>query len=275
MTWVTQSCPPKPGMGVSRASALILLAALVLAGCARSPDPTPVVAVATATTAATKAETAQLAPTTTPAAAAPSATQAAPRPAPTSAATGAPSVSQPAAVAPEVVVYASELPPTALDEFDFWDDPASPGGRLVGTPNSGGDLDPPPENDPHVTFKVPVQRGIPYRCWIHMKVGPPKGQALANLLWVQFSDAVDQANREILKPGTGSYLTAQGPTQSGWTWVSCDAGAGQPSGPLMFRTSGDVTVRLQAGMEGVGFDQVVLSPARFLTTPPSEAVVKK
>jgi len=34
-------------------------------------------------------------------------------------------------------------------------------------------------------------------------------------------------------------------------------------------------VRVQAGMEGVGFDQFLLSPARFLEAPPSEAVVEK
>src|SRR3970282_56270 len=106
----------------------------------------------------------------------------------------------------EVVVYASDLPKRALSEFEFWNDPASPGGRMVGIPNNGDQLDPPPENDPHVTFKVQVQRGAPYRCWIHMKVGAPKGKALANKLWVQFSDAVDKANKEVFNPGTGSYL---------------------------------------------------------------------
>ncbi len=172
---------------------------------------------------------------------------------------------------PEVVVYASDLPGSALSEFDFWNDPASPGGKLAGTPNGGGHLDPPPENDPHVTFKVRVQRGVGYRCWIHMKVGPPKGQSQANMLWVQFTDAVDKANRDVLRPGTGSYLTAQGPTRLGWAWVGCDPA--EPS--IFFRTGGQVTVRLQAGMEGVGFDQVVLSPARFLNQPPTEAVVRK
>jgi hypothetical protein len=44
---------------------------------------------------------------------------------------------------------------------------------------------------------------------------------------------------------------------------------------IFFRTGGEVTVRLQAGMEGVGFDQVVLSPARFLAKPPAEVVVRK
>lgn len=118
---------------------------------------------------------------------------------------------------PEIVVHASDLPKSALYEFDFWSDPASPGGRMVGTPNTGDELDPPPENDPHVRFKVQVQRSIPYRCWIHMKVGRSKGKSQANLLYVQFTDAVDKADKEVFKPGTGSYLTAQGPAREGWT----------------------------------------------------------
>ena len=177
---------------------------------------------------------------------------------------------------PEVVVYAADLPQSGLSEFEFWKDPTSPKGKLVGTPNTGGKLDAPPESEPHVTFKVSVQRGVPYRCWIHMKVGEPKGKSQANKLWVQFSDAVDKANKEVFKPDTGSYLTAQGPTQPGWTWVPCASEDSKSSASLIsFRTSGEVTVRLQAGMEGVGFDQFLLSPAQFLEKPPTEAVVKK
>jgi hypothetical protein len=173
--------------------------------------------------------------------------------------------------APEIVVYASELPRRALSEFDLWDDPGSPGGRLAGTPNTGDELDPPPENDPHVTFQVPVRRDVSYRCWIHMKVGAPKGKSLANMLWIQLSGAVDRSGREVFRPGTGSYLTAQGPARQGWGWVACEA----PEPLVRFRADGDAIVRLQAGMEGVGFDQFVLSPARFLDHPPAEAVVRK
>lgn len=187
-----------------------------------------------------------------------------------------PEVGWPQDPPPEVVIYASELPKRALSEFDFWDDPASPGGRLVGTPNTGDELDPPPENDPHVTFTVPVQAGIPYRCWIHMKVGSPKGVSRANMFYLQFSDAVDKANREVLKPRTRSYLTARGPAQPGWAWVGCDLEGSSPSESLVyFRKSGEVTVRMQAGEEGVGFDQFLLSPGRFLEQPPGEAVVDK
>jgi len=173
----------------------------------------------------------------------------------------------------DVVVRASSLPKSALSEWAFWNDPLSPGGKLVGTPNTGGNLDPPPEKDPHVTFKAQVQGGVPYRCWVHMKVGTPKGLSKANKLWVQFSNAADANGKAFLKPGTGSYLTAQGPTQSGWAWVACDV-AGAKGTRVTFAKSGEVTVYVQAGMEGVGFDQLLLSPARFLAQPPADAVVE-
>jgi hypothetical protein len=179
----------------------------------------------------------------------------------------------PQAAIGDVVVYASDLPESALSEFEIWDDPAAPGGKLIGTPNTGGHLDPPPENDPHVIFSVLVQSGVPYRCWVHMKVGAPQGESQANMLWVQISDAVDKANQEVFRPHSGSYLTAQGPAQEGWTWVGCDL-AGSDS-LIYFKTGGEVTVRVQAGMEGVGFDQLVLSPAQYLQQPPAEAIVKK
>jgi hypothetical protein len=183
---------------------------------------------------------------------------------------------QPVGPPTDVVVYASDLPESALSEFDFWDDPASPGGKMIGTPNEGGDLDPPPEEDPHITFTVPVQSGTPYRCWIHIKVGAPKGVSQANMFWVQLSDAVDEAGQEVFKPGTASYLTAQGPTEEGWSWVGCDL-AGAESSPTLisFRSGGEVTVYMQAGMEGVGFDQFILSPAQFLEGPPSDPVVER
>lgn len=178
----------------------------------------------------------------------------------------------------EVIVYASDLSSDALVELDFIDDSASPHGSLIGLPNTGDELDPPPENDPHATFKVQVQSGVPYRCWIHMKVGAPKGRSQANLIWVQFSDSVDQANQAVFRPGTNSYLTAQGSEQQGWTWVGCEAtGSGTPGALIYFPTTrgGEVTVRLQAGAEGVGFDQFILSPAKFLNASPSEPIVEK
>ena len=109
-----------------------------------------------------------------------------------------------------------------------------------------------------------------------MKVGTSKGKSQANTFWIQFTDAVDEANREVLRPRTASYLTARGPTWEGWAWVGCDLEGSSPSESLVrFRKSGEVTVRLQAGQEGVGFDQFVLSPGRFLERPPTAAILRK
>ena len=184
-------------------------------------------------------------------------------------------VKAPESQAAEVVVYASDLPESALSELEFWDDPASPGGKMIGIPNNGDELDPPPENDPHMTFQVQVQRNVPYRCWIHMKVGAPKGKSQANVIWVQFSDAVNKGSDEIFKPGTDSYLTAEGPTNEGWTWAECDRADSEEDPLVYFKSSGTTSVRLQAGMEGVGFDQFMLSPTQFLEQAPSEAIIKK
>jgi hypothetical protein len=76
--------------------------------------------------------------------------------------------------------------------------------------------------------------------------------------------------------GTESYLTAQGPTEEGWAWVACSLeGAEAAESLITFRSSGEITVYIQAGMEGVGFDQLVLSSAQFLEQPPTEAVVQQ
>jgi hypothetical protein len=175
--------------------------------------------------------------------------------------------------ASDVIVYASDLTDEALDELDFMDDPTSPGGTMIGLPNSGDELDPPPESDPHATFDVPVQSGVPYRCWIHMKVGEPKGRSTANTIYVQFSKSVNDANQEVFRLSTNSYLTAQGPSQSGWTWVSCAAEASESL--IYFEGDGQSKVRIQAGAEGVGFDQFLLSPANFLDSAPKQAVVER
>ncbi len=179
--------------------------------------------------------------------------------------------------ATDIVVYAADLPKSALtDELDFANDSTSPGGKLIALPNAGDKLNPPPEDDPHVTFTVQVQGHIPYRCWIHMKVGAPKGVSLANVIYVQFSNVVDKADQGIFMLGTDSYLTARGPKQQGRTWVGCDApDSAAPDSLVYFDANRKVIVRLQAGMEGVGFDQFLLSPARFLQQPPSKAVVQK
>lgn len=184
----------------------------------------------------------------------------------------APQASAPGDISSEVIVYASDLPDKALFELDFLDDSASPGKRMIGLPNNGDELDPPPENDPHVIFNAQVQSGVPYRCWVHMKVGAPKGRSQANLIFAQFSDAADKTNKELFKPGSPSYMTAKG-QQEGWAWVGCELEGSDSL--IYFQKAGEITVRLQAGAEGVAFDQFILSSVEFLEEPPSTPIVEK
>jgi hypothetical protein len=175
----------------------------------------------------------------------------------------------------EVIIYASDLLESDLSELEFWESPESPGDKMIGLLNNGDELDPPPENDPHVIFHVQVQSGIPYRCWIHMKVGKLNGKSTANLIWIQFSDAVDEVNNELFKPGTASSLRAQGSTKEGWSWVECDRADSEAEPLVYFKINGEIIVRLQAGMEGVGFDQFVLSAKEYLEGPPTAPIVEK
>jgi hypothetical protein len=100
-----------------------------------------------------------------------------------------------------------------------------------------------------------------------MLVGAPKGVSKANLVWVQFTNAVDKANKGVLQPNTKDYLTVQGPEKAGWIWVGSDR--------LVTFKAATASIRVQAGMEGVGFDQIVLSPSKYLDKAPTEAVVPK
>ena len=263
--------------------AVSLFVIVSASACSGAPSPAAVAPTAASApaTATTPAPPAPIKGATAPAAAAPTAASAPTALAPTGSAptNAAPTAAAPTAAltASDVVVYAADVQPSALtDELAFAGDEASPAGKLIALPNAGDKLNAPPEDDPHVTFSIQVQGGIAYRCWIHMKVGTPKGVSQANRFYVQFSDAFDKAHRPIFTQGSASYMTAQGPEQPGWTWVGCvSSDTEAPESLIYFRTSGAVRVRMQAGMEGVGFDQFLLSPTQFFEQPPSVAVVQK
>jgi hypothetical protein len=179
-------------------------------------------------------------------------------------------------LAPDVLAYASDVSEGGLSQLNLLNDPASPDGQFIGLPNNGNELLAPPRDNPHAILSLEVQSGMPYRCWIHMKVGTAQRRSTANVIRVQFSEAFDAYDKQILQPGTASYLTARGPVQQGWDWVPCNLEGAASIGSLVyFQADGEITARLQFGMEGVGFDQLLLSPATYLEQPPSTSVLEK
>ena len=147
------------------------------------------------------------------------------------------------------MIYASDIAGRAL--HGAWaaaSDSTSPNGLKLATPDTGvantSNALAAPADYVDVTFTADA--GTPYTIWL-------RTQALANSkfndsLWVQFSDA--QAG--------GS------PIYHGAYWLS------QPA-TVTFTSSGTHTIRLQVREDGVQFDQMVLSPATYLNTPPGPA----
>ena len=115
--------------------------------------------------------------------------------------------------------------------------------------------------------------GTPYTIWL-------RTQALANSkfndsLWVQFSDAQAGGSPVYGINTTGGLLVnlatdAGASSLNGWGWGHGAYWLSQPA-TVTFASSGAHTLRIQVREDGVQFDQIVLSPATYLNTPPGPA----
>jgi hypothetical protein len=172
-----------------------------------------------------------------------------------------------------VVIYASDIPASARHgSWSAATDPTSPNSTKLVTPDNGvaqttsalaG-----PTDFVDVTFVA--QAGVSYTLWMRL-------QAAANSkwndsIWVQFSDArvagssvyvMNTANALLVNLATEST----GSSLSGWGWVNGAYWLTQPS-TVTFATSGTHSLRVQVREDGVGFDQIVLSPTTYLSLPP-------
>ncbi len=132
---------------------------------------------------------------------------------------------------------------------------------------------PAPLASPTTYFDVPftAEAGRGYRLWI-------RGRADLNAwtndsVFVQFSGAVSETGVPVNQMGSTSAAVVSledcsGCGVQGWGWQDTGYGAGV-LGPLVyFAQSGQQTVRVQQREDGISIDQVVLSPARYLTMAP-------
>jgi hypothetical protein len=127
-------------------------------------------------------------------------------------------------------------------------------------------------NPPHyfeMTFNA--EAGRAYRLWIRAK-------ALDDFwgndsVWVQFSDSVDSSGTAIFRTGTttGTEVNLEdcsGCGLSGWGWQDNGWGVGVLGPQIFFQTTGTHTIRIQGREDGIGIDQIVLSPSTYLFTSP-------
>jgi hypothetical protein len=109
-----------------------------------------------------------------------------------------------------------------------------------------------------------------YRVWLRLRAS--NNSYKNDSVWVQFSDAVNSAGAPTYRIGTRSGLAVNleacsGCGVSGWGWQR-RLWSVADTGDVYFPTSGPKTIRIQTREDGVAIDQVVLSPKRFVDSPP-------
>ena len=116
-----------------------------------------------------------------------------------------------------------------------------------------------------------AEAGKPYRLWLRLRAD---GDQYSNdSVHVQFSNSVAGDGTAIYRIGTTSSAEVNledcgGCGLQGWGWQDNGWGVGV-LGPLVyFGTTGTQTVRVQVREDGVGVDQIILSPGRFLNASP-------
>jgi hypothetical protein len=171
------------------------------------------------------------------------------------------------------VIYASDVP--AGSRHGSWttaSDGGSPNGVKLVTPDAGvqntNNALSAPTDYVDVTFNA--NAGTAYTFWMRLQAA---GNAKSNdSLWVQFSDATVNGSQVYPINSTSGLLVnlatdSSGSSLSGWGWQNGAYWLSQAT-TVTFSTSGAHTVRIQVREDGVQFDQIVLSPTTFKTSPP-------
>ena len=182
-------------------------------------------------------------------------------------------ISEPAGATPgEVVLYAQQA--TAISgTWRLVADATAAGGSRITQPEAGAPKLAAPLAAPTHAFELSftANAGRPYRLWI-------RGRAERNWytndsVYVQFSGSVTASGVPTFRIGSTSATTyvledCSGCVISGWGWQDNGYGAGVLGPAIYFATSGPQTLRIQARQDGLSIDQVVLSPASYLTSAP-------
>ena len=126
-----------------------------------------------------------------------------------------------------------------------------------------------PANYFEMTFNAVA--GKPYRLWVH-------GRAEANYwandsVFVQFSGSVTASGQPTNRIGTTAAAEVNLEDcrhcgESGWIWQDNGYGVRALGSAIYFGKSGAQTIRVQTREDGLSIDQILLSPAAYLTAQP-------
>jgi hypothetical protein len=162
----------------------------------------------------------------------------------------------------EIVLHASRA--TLAGAWRLESQAGAASGQLVRHPNAGAarfSASATPMHYLELTFNA--EANVPYHLWL-------RGRADSNS-WANDSVYVQFTNVTAYPIGTtkAAAVTLEDCTScglSGWGWQDHEFSG--LAAPITFTTSGVQRIRIQTREDGLAIDQIVMSPARFLTVPP-------
>lgn len=171
----------------------------------------------------------------------------------------------------DVLLYASRA--TLVGDWTTVSDASAAGGVRLLNPDRGAPkvvtASATPASYAELTFNATPH--VPYHLWMRMRA---TADGTSNdSVHVQFVDTIDETGGPIYQIGTTSGADVvledcSGCGVSGWGWQDNGWGVGVMGRDLIFRDPGPHTVRIQIREDGASIDQILLSPAKFLSTPP-------
>ena len=172
----------------------------------------------------------------------------------------------------EVVLYAGSSTTKAGTWFVQADTTAA-GGRYMAQLDAGAPKLAAASASPANYFELSFNAvaGVPYRLWLR---GRAQNDTWTNdSAFVQFSNSVNASGTAMWRIGTTdatvvSLEDCSGCGEQGWGWQ--DNGYGVFGPVVYFATTGPQRVRVQTREDGYGIDQIVLSPAKYLSASPGQ-----
>ena len=171
----------------------------------------------------------------------------------------------------DVVLYAPDFT-TLRGNWATVPNATAAGGQMLSSADRGwSNTDAPlasPADYVEATFSAPSY--TPYHVWVRLRA---TGDSKYNeSVWVQFSDALDLNQKPIDAIGSTQALgvnleNCSGCGVSGWGWQDKAYWLQQPN-VVEFSSGTTHTIRVQTREDGVQIDQVVLSPAAYLSSAP-------
>ncbi len=172
----------------------------------------------------------------------------------------------------EIVVFAADVPSANIHgRWTLAEDTTAAGGVALSNADLGAPKIATALASPASFVDVPfnAQAGVSYQVWLRMRAD--RNSASNDSVYVQFSGAVDASAQPVARIGTQDAAAVvlqdfSGAPIAGWGWN--DAGWASVAAPVTFSQAGPQTLRIQQREDGIFIDQIVISPAQYLTKAP-------